>query len=101
MPRDITILSPHVVDALDLATAARHIRRGQAQLPVHVGRGDAEREQPVGLQRHADLTGDAAEAFDAADAPNALDRPGDHVVHEPRQVLGRHSRRRSAVDHDR
>jgi hypothetical protein len=49
VPRDITILSPHVVDALDLATAARAVDDslgvreidGGAALQVFGGGGDA------------------------------------------------------------
>ncbi|TWX40223.1 hypothetical protein ES689_01775 [Frigoribacterium sp. ACAM 257] len=49
MPRDITILSPHVVDVLDLATAARAVDEslgvreidGGAALQVFGGSGDA------------------------------------------------------------
>ncbi len=59
---------------------------------VHVGRGDAEGQQPVRLEGDAHLAGDAAQALDAADALHPLETPGDDVVHEPRQVLRRHGR---------
>ena len=47
--------------AAELAAAAGEVDVGGAQLPVDVGRGDAERHQPVGIERDADLAVDAAD----------------------------------------
>ena len=58
--------------AADLAAAAGEIDVGGAELAVDVGRRDAERQQPVGIERDADLAVDAAVALDAADALQAL-----------------------------
>ncbi len=71
------------------------------QLPVHVAGGDAEGEQPVGIERDADLAVDAADALDLRHALHALQRAHDRVVDEPGQLLGRHARRARRIGHDR
>ena len=77
----------------DLAAAAGQVDVGGAQLAVHVAGRDAVGEQPVGIERDADLALDAADALDLRDALHALQRAHDGVVDEPRQLLGRHGRR--------
>ena len=64
--RSASVLAPaeradRLLAAADLAAAAGEIDVGGAQLPVDVAGGDAERVQPVGIERDADLAVDAAE----------------------------------------
>ncbi len=87
--------------AADLAAAAGEIDAGQAKLPVDVRGGDAEGEKAVDIELDADLPVDAADAGDAADPADALELPGDDVVDEPREFLGRHRRIGSGVGDDR
>ena len=87
--------------AADLAAAAAEIDVGGAHLVVDLGRGDAEGEQPVGIELDADLAVDAAVALDAADALEALQLALDHVVDVPRQLLERHARRGGREGEDR
>ncbi len=84
-----------------LAAAAAEIDIVGAHLLVDRGRGDAEREQLLGIERDADLAIDAAEPLDLADAMNALQVARDCVVDEPRQLLDRQPRRRGGVGDDR
>ena len=85
----------------DLAAAAGQVDVGGPELPVDVAGGDAEGEQPVGIERDADLALDAAEALDLRDALHALQRAHHGVVDEPGQLLGRHARRACRVGDDR
>ena len=87
--------------AADLAAAAAEIDVGRAHLCVDVGGGDAERQQPVGVEQHADLAVDAAVALDPADALQALQLPLDHVVDVPGELLQRHAGRGGGVGQDR
>src|SRR5262249_39724716 len=77
----------------ELAAAATEIDVGRAHLGVNVGGRDPKREQPVGVQQHADLAVDTAVALDAADALQTLQLTLDDVVHVPRQPLERPSGR--------
>ena len=56
----------------DLAAPAGEVDVGGAQLPVDVAGGDAEGQQPVRIERDADLALDAADALDLRDALDAL-----------------------------
>ena len=58
--------------AADLAAAAREVDIGGAQLAVDVGRRDAERQQPAGIESDADLAVDTADALDLRHAFHAL-----------------------------
>ena len=87
--------------ARDLAAPAGEIDVVGPQLLVDRRRGDAERQQPVGIERDADLAVDAADARHCADALHALQRARHGVVDEPGQLLGRHARRRGRVGDDR
>ncbi len=58
----------------DLAAAASEVDVHRADLAVHVGRGDAERHQAVGIELDADFARDAADALDPADALQTLQR---------------------------
>src|SRR5581483_6853220 len=62
----------------DLAAAAGQVDVGGPQLPVDVAGGDAEGEQAVGVERHADLALGAAHALDLGDALDALQRAHHH-----------------------
>ena len=85
----------------DLAAAAGQVDVGGAQLPVDVAGGDAEGEQPVGIERDADLAVDAADALDLRHALHALQGAHDRVVDEPGELLRRHARRACRVGDDR
>ncbi len=63
--------------------------------------GDAEGQQPVGVEQDADLAVDAAVALDAADALQALQLALDHVVDVPGKLLQRHARRGRREGQDR
>ena len=56
----------------EFGAAAAEVDIVGAQLRVDLRRGDAERQQLVGVERDADLAVDAAEALDLADALHAL-----------------------------
>src|SRR5262249_16899313 len=73
----------------ELAAAAAEVDIGCAHLGVDVGGRDAEGEQPVGVEQHADLAVDAAITLDAADALQALELAFDDVVHVPGELLER------------
>ena len=68
---------------------------------VDLGGGDAERQQPVGIEQDADLAIDAAVALDAADALQALQLALDDVVDMPGELLERHARRGGREREDR
>src|SRR5262249_11353740 len=85
----------------DLAAAAGQIDVGGSQLLVDVAGGDAEREQPVGIERDADLAVDAADALDLRYAFHSLQGAHHHIVDEPGELLRRHARRPGAVGDDR
>src|SRR5215211_4409865 len=87
--------------SMTFVAAAGEIDARRAELPVYLRGRDAEREQPVGLQRHADLAVDAADPIDATDAAHALELAGDDVVDEPGQLFGRQRRVRGRVGHNR
>ena len=87
--------------AADLAAAAAEIDVGRAHLAVDLGGGDAERQQPVGIEQDADLAVDAAVALDPADALEALQLALDHVVDVPGKLLQRHARRGRGEGEDR
>jgi len=83
-----------------LAAAAGEIDIAGAQLFIHVQRGDAERDQPVGQQRDPDFTVDASGALDLGDAANALQRRRDDVINEPGHLLGGPRGHRRRVGND-
>ena len=87
--------------AADLASSAGHVRRREAELTVHVGSGDAQRQQTVRLKRHAHLAGDTTYSLDAADALHALKRAGDVVLDKPGEIGRRHGRSFDGVNQDR
>ena len=66
-----------LLGAADLAASAGQVDVGAAQLRVHVARRDAKRQQPVRVERHADLAVDAA---DALDLRHARARPAARVT---------------------
>ena len=61
-----------LVALAEIGAAAGHVDIGRTQRPVEVGGGDAERVQPVGIERDLDLARHAAIAVDAGDALEAL-----------------------------
>ena len=87
--------------AADLAAAAAEIDVGRAHLWVDVGGGDAERQQPVGVELDADFAVDAAVALDPADALQSLQLPLDHVIDVPGELLQRHAGRGGGEGQDR
>ncbi len=87
--------------AADVALAAGEVDIGRAQLAVHFARRDAQRHQPVRIERHADLAQHAAVAADAADAAQALELALDRVVDEPGELLDGHGGRRDRHRQDR
>jgi hypothetical protein len=81
-----------LVPAADFGAAAREVDICAAQQLADVRRGQADRLQPVGIERHQDLALDAADALDLGDAAHSLEGPLHHVVHEPRQPFRRLAR---------
>ena len=78
--------------------AAGQVDVGRSELAVDVARRDAESQQPVGIERDADL------ALSAADTPvdlrrrlHALQRADDGIVDEPGQLLGASCRARATA----
>ena len=90
-----------LVVAADFGAAAGEVDIGAAQPLADVGRGQAGRLQPVGIERHQDFALDAADALDLGDAAHALQRALDDVVDETRQLLRRLARRDRGIGDDR
>ncbi len=89
-----------LVAAADLGEAAGDVDIGTTQPLADVGRGQAHRLEPVGVERHQDFAVDAADALHLGDAAHALKRPLHHVVHEPRQPFRRLARRDRGIGDD-
>jgi hypothetical protein len=66
---------------------ARPLKLQARELRGHGARRHAERLQRIGAQRHQHFAVDAAGARHLADARDAEQRLGDHVVDEPRQFV--------------
>ena len=67
------------------------------QLLRYIASGDAPGEQGVRIQIDPHLALHAADAGDVGDAFHAVQRPCDVAVHEPRQRIRRHLRRRHRI----
>ena len=87
--------------ARELAAPAAEIDVVGAHLLVDGRRGDAQRQQLLGVERDPDLAVDAAEPLDLADAADALQIARDRIVDEPGQLLDRKPGRRGGVSDDR
>ena len=85
----------------DFGAAAGEVDVGAAQAAADVERGQADRLQPVGIERHENLALDAADALDLGDAAHALQRALDHVVDELGQLLRRLAGRDRGIGEDR
>ena len=72
-----------LVAAADFGEAAGEVDIGAAQPLADIGGGQADRLQPVGVERHQDFAVDAADALHLGDAAHPLQRPLHHVVDEP------------------
>lgn len=85
----------------DLATPAREIDIGRPHLPVDLASGDAERQQPVRIERDPDFAIDTAVALDPADALQPLQLARDDIVDMPGELLESHAGRGRAIGQDR
>ena len=56
---------------------------GSAQLPVHIASSHAQRQKAINIKLDQDFTVNAADARHRADALDALQPPGDHIIDEP------------------
>ena len=92
---DGLLLAPH------LAAAARQLDVGCAQLGIDLPGGDPQGRHAVRLQVHLDLPGHPADPVHPSHAGHALQLPDHGVVDEPRELLGRHARRRGGERLDR
>ena len=87
--------------AAQLGAATGEVDVGGGDLAVDVAGGDAEGGEAVGVQRHADLAGDAADALDLAHAAHALQVAHHDVVDEPGELLQGHGGGGGGVGLDR
>ena len=86
--------------AANFAPAAGEIGIRRAELLVHLARRDAEREQPVGIERDPDFALQAADAGHLRHPSHALELARDCVVDEPGKLFQRHGWSGRRVDDD-
>ncbi len=87
--------------APDFATAACEVGIRGEKLMVDFPCRDAEREEPLGIERNANLALHPADSRNLGDPAHTLKLASHRVVDEPGQLLQRHRRRGRGIRHDR
>ena len=90
-----------LVASADLGAPAGEIHVTPAKLAADIERRQADRLEPNRIEPDPDFALDASDAIDPRDPANSLQRPYDHVVHEPGELLRRFSGCYRGVGEDR